>query len=397
MTVSAATPTALPNATEAVDRHGALGRLWLDGMWRGDPLADAVVADGARLVRRAIAEGIEAIDDPPQPLIDLFAEVDSVPDWLDRDRCDRAAGLLVRQSREYGIVLGAASLVAGAQNSVAGKPLEMTGRYASDAAVRSLEVASWLTAVTTPGGMDRRAAGFEQTVRVRMIHAHIRERLRGSAEWDADAWGVPIPQPYMAYTLAEFCSVALRAMAQLGARYSDPELDDICHLWRYVGQVIGVDADLLPADLDDYDSIEDLYALTSPGPDGGGRDFIVALADFQATELGRPLPIDWRPTAIVQGLQRAFVGDSAADRLEIPDTVWKHLPRLLAPLTTVANTAHDTLVPGGASRRTERAYRRREVELGRLRRSYGLSHDLVDDDASSPGVTADASAAGSGR
>ena len=69
-------PTALPNADLAVERYGGFGQQWLDGMWRGDPLADAVVADGARLVRRAIAEGVEAVADAPEPLVALFAELD---------------------------------------------------------------------------------------------------------------------------------------------------------------------------------------------------------------------------------------------------------------------------------------------------------------------------------
>ena len=133
-------PTALPNADLAVERYGAFGQQWLDGMWRGDPLADAVVADGARLVRRGIAEGVGAVADAPEPLVALFTELDAAPAWMDADRCDRAARHLVRQGREYGLVLGSASLLAGAQNSIAGKPLTFTGRYATNAAVRSIEV-----------------------------------------------------------------------------------------------------------------------------------------------------------------------------------------------------------------------------------------------------------------
>ena len=82
-------------------------------------------------MRRAIAEGVEAVADAPEPLAALFAELDTPPGWMDADRCDRAARHLVRQGREYGLVLGAASLLAGAQNSVAGKPLTFTGRYAT--------------------------------------------------------------------------------------------------------------------------------------------------------------------------------------------------------------------------------------------------------------------------
>lgn len=61
-----------------------------------------------------------------------------------------------------------------------------------------------------------------------------------------EAWGLPIPQPYMAFTLAEFCSIALRAMHKVGARFSDAVLEDIHHLWRCTGHIVGVEEELLP-------------------------------------------------------------------------------------------------------------------------------------------------------
>lgn len=377
-------PTALRRVDEAVARHGALGRRWLDAMWAGDPLADAVAADraSAALVRRAIAEGVDALGDGPvpAPLRALFMALDAPPAWMDLDRCDRAAAHLVRQGREYGLVLGAASLLAGAQNTVAGKPLAFTGRYAGNAAVRSIEVGDWLTAITTPGGMARGGVGFERTVRVRMIHAHVRAGLARHGDWDGPAWGLPIPQPYMAFTLAEFCSVALRAMAQLGARYSDAEREDVVHLWRCVGWYVGVEDALLPTTFSEYGPIEDLYALTSPGADPGDREFIMALTEFQATELARVLPARVTPS-IVHGLQRAFVGDAVADDLGVPDTLWKHLPRVVGPLTVALNGAHDRLVPRGRDRRTARAFRTRVTEMERLRRTYAVDHGLVDEAA----------------
>ena len=39
------------------------------------------------------------------------------------------------------------------------------------------------------------------------------------------AWGVPIPQPYMAFTIAEFGHIAIDAMHKLGVRFTDRELD----------------------------------------------------------------------------------------------------------------------------------------------------------------------------
>jgi hypothetical protein len=371
-------PTTLPRADEALARHGDFARRWLDGMWRADPLADAVVGDGgALLMRRALAAGIEAVEEPPAPLVELFAEVDAPPAWLDRDRCDRAALHLVRHTREYGLVLGAASLVAGAQNGVAGKPLGFTGRYAKNAGARSVEVGFWLSEVTEPGGLERHGLGFERTVRVRMIHAHVRSHLLAGPRWNLEAWGMPIAQPYMAFTLAEFCSIALRAMRQMGVRYTDPELEDIYHLWRYVGHLVGVEEPLLPRGAADYSRIEELYALTSPGPDRGDQAFVAALADFQATEMGRALPRRWKPLGLIQGLQRAFVGEAVADQLAIPDRRWKQLPRLTGPLTAAGYAAHDALLPDGKARRTRRALRWRRRELARMKAKFGVD-DLVD-------------------
>ncbi len=371
-------PTALRNVDASLSRHGDFAGLWLEGMWRGDPLADAVVADGAKLVRGAIANGIDSLDDPPAPLVDLFAALDTPPPWLDVDACDRACGHLARHHRCFGLVLGAASLLAGAQSTIAGKPLTFTGRYAADAAVRSIEVGSWLLAVTTPGGLLRRGEGFEHTVRVRMIHAHVRARLSRRPDWDTEAWGLPIPQPYMAFTLAEFCSVALRAMGQLGVRYRRRELEDIHHLWRYVGHLVGVTGDFLPATAGDYARIESLYALTALGPDDDDREFVGALTAFQAAELARVVP---PPLAkpIVHGLQRAFLGDAQADALAIPDTGWKRLAPLLSRLNRAGTAAHEACVPDARARRTSRGLRVRRREFDELRARFAVAHQLVDD------------------
>jgi hypothetical protein len=373
-------PTALCNTDAALSRHGDLARLWLEGMWRGDPLADAVVTDGAKLLRGAIANGIDSLDDPPPPLADLFAQLDAPPSWLDLDACDRACGHLARQHRSFGLVLGAASLLAGAQSTIAGKPLTFTGRYAADAAVRSIEVGSWLLAVTTPGGLLRSGGGFEHTVRVRMIHAHVRARLSRHPDWDAEAWGLPIPQPYMAFTLAEFCSVALRAMAQLGVRYGERELADIHHLWRYVGRLVGVADDFLPVTPAHYGRVESLYALTALGPDEDDREFVAALTAFQTVELARVIPARFSKP-IVHGLQRVFLGDAQADALAIPDTGWKRLAPALSRLNRASTAIHDACVPKGRDRRSARGLRVRRREFDELRTRYAVVHELVDDTA----------------
>ena len=142
-------PTALPNPGLAVDRYGGFGQRWLDGMWRGDPLADGVVADGARTCG-ARSPKASKLSSPARGAGRPVRRARHAPGLDGRRSLRPRGGHLARQSREYGLVLGAASLLAGAQNTIAGKPLTFTGLYEESAGVRSIEVGSWLMAVTTP-------------------------------------------------------------------------------------------------------------------------------------------------------------------------------------------------------------------------------------------------------
>jgi len=377
-------PTALPRADLAVDRYGDFGRLWLEAMWRGDPLADTIARDrsASSVIRVLMTEGMGAVTDPPASVQALIDQVSTDPDWLERDRLDRAADALIRYTAQWGLVLGAASLLAGAESWIAAKPLLLTGRYGTEPAVRSIEVGEWLSRVVAPGGMDVDAPGFQHTIRVRMIHAHVRRFIERGDAWDEPAWGVPIPQPYMAFTLAEFGHISLAAMQQLGVRFSREELDDIYHLWRYVGHVIGVDDDINPATESDQIRIEELYSLTSPGPDQYSKDFTKALVeDYLAKQLAAMLPGPRRscePAArrTMFAMSRVFLGDEAADRLGVPDGIGKHVLRAARPGLYALDRLRLGLL--GHERVTARGYVARETELARLKAENQMTHDLVD-------------------
>lgn len=381
----------LVNVALARQRYGDAGRHWLDAMWQADDLADAVVADvysggsATAAVRAALDGGIETVDDAPASLRALFATLDVEPEWLDHDRLDRAADALIRHTAALGIVLGAASLVRGAGNTIAGKPLAVTGRYVSQPAIRSVEVGEWLRQVLTPGGMRRGGAGFAYTVRVRVIHAHVRLMLWRSGEWDESAWGVPIPQPYMAFTMAEFGHIAIDAMEKLGVRFSDRELDDIYHLWRYVGRVVGMSEELNPACEADHVRIEELYRLTSPGPGPDDRAFVAALTDdYLVPELANVLPGSSKmrqanASRLIAGLQRVFIGDHDADALGITDDPLAKVLARVGPVLSLVQPMR-TIAFGGRARLTARAYRIRDAEMTRMRSAYDVTHDLVDAD-----------------
>ena len=381
-------PTSVRCGREATQRFPVLAPDYFAGMWEGDPFADAFVADAGllgdgramRMVRTACREGIGAVADAPASLAALFAELDAVPEWVDLDAIDRDCRYLGRFTRQGGIVLGAASLVSGYANSAASRPLEMTGRYVESAGVRTIEVASWLVEASASGGLQRHAKGFELTVRVRIIHALVRRALRDDPRWDEQAWGVPICQAFLAYTLVEFCLIPLRGMAAIGAALLPHEVAAYYARWRYIGHLLGINPALLATNEAQQDALEQLYLLTRPEVDDYCRDLVAAINnEFLVLEIEQLLirPLHAIAPRVVHALERVFLGDRIADELAIPDTRLKHVIRRVGPMVAAINRAVDR-IPGTLPIRTSLGERYRIKQDARLRARYSVRHDLVD-------------------
>ena len=384
-------PTDVRNVDLAIERYGDLGRAYLDGMWLGDPLADAFVADldtigrgrGTRMLRTALAEGIGAVADAPASLVALFRQLDTVPDWVDLDRIDAGSRHVARYNRQSGIVLGASSLLIGYANTIASRPLDMTGRYIENAGARTIEVGLWLREITSPGGLTRSSLGFERTVRVRLIHAMVRHHLRQSPDWDSKAWGLAISQAHLAYTLIEFCLVPLRGLEQIGAPYRPEEVTASYARWRYVGHLLGIEENLLPVTEADQRRLEELHLLTRPPVEDFCRRLVLGInTEFLVPEIEQLLPS--RPAAVlrkapglVHGLERVFLGDEIADELGIPDSRSKHVIRRAGPALAALNRQLDR---SEHFRETRKRWGNRyaDKQEARLREQYGVAHDLVD-------------------
>ena len=397
-------PSSVRNAEAALARHERLGPAYLGGMWVGDPLADACADDAVRLgrgrymrlLRLALADGVDAVPDAPDSLRALFAELDDVPAWVDLPAIDRGVRDLARYSRETGIALGAASLLAGYANPTASRPLEMTGRYIESAGMRTIEVGTWLRAVSSVGGLERFSPGFERTVRVRMIHAFVRRHLRDDPGWDHAAWGVPISQSHLAYTIDEFCLILLRALARVGVTFRPHEVADGFYArWRYLGHLLGVGPDLLPVTQADQEALEELHLLTRPPMEEFCRALVRGInAEFLQPEVDLILgPLRrWSPTT-VHGLERLFMGDDICDDLGVPASrVGPLVAGLGRPLGVLNRTLDRSPALVEWRRRRGAAFTDRQQE--RLRTTYSVRHEMVDDSPAS-GLSHPARTAGS--
>jgi hypothetical protein len=75
-----------------------------------------------------------------------------------------------------------------------------------------------------PGG-----AGWVAVLQVRVLHAKVRQRLKGRKYWQREEWGVPINQEDMGATLLAFSYNVLIGIELVGGRpLPQQQQDDYC-------------------------------------------------------------------------------------------------------------------------------------------------------------------------
>lgn len=334
----------------------------------GDPLADAVIAlygelpagQGRKMVEQALEHGIATVTDAPPALQAFFQQVDEVPAWLDREKCDLACDVTRRTGWFAELCLRNVSLMGGYLVAAAAKPLVFTGQLDRMAPRRLVETGIFWTAVTTRGGMGRYNDGFKSAVRVRLMHAQVRAMLKKSGKWDEPAWGHPINQSDSMATILEFSSIFLMGLRMLGFRFSREEREAVVHLWRYAGYLLGVDERILPANEDDSMRALMLQYLLHGEPDDDTRALGQALNNVPFQYAG---DVAWKQVLarIERNYRSAFsrlvLGDASGDALGLPKSLgWKAAVLSTSPLIFSLETLRRN-VPGAT---------RAAVALGRL-------------------------------
>jgi len=317
-------PEARARFGDRVDRLGAfLGRV--------DPLADEVVAaiqgtpGGWRLFDEAARVGVDRVAGAPASFRALFDQVEHVPMWVDWETVDRGGEVLLRAGPLGGIVLALKSLVLGYTSPAGNKPLVFSGRLQEQAPRRINETARFVQATLRPGAMRPRGEGWQITLKVRLIHAHVRRMILESGRWDAAAWGAPINQHDQAATLLLFSTIVLEGLRQLGMRIPSAKAEAYVHLWRWSGWLMGVDPELLPATEAEGVRLREVITATMGEPDADSRDLTRALLEstLRKGKTPRERANADRVVRLNAALCRALLGTEMADKLAVPDTPWR--------------------------------------------------------------------------
>lgn len=361
--------------TPTKEQWRAIGESLHRGDRAMDSLVEWMIAEGGNqsrtLFERVLTDGIDHVPEAPDEIRAFFVEIEQRPSWVNAERLERGAracgisGMTgLRVLRDFG-------LMAGYQAGAINRPLIMTGALEKGSQRRVAETTKWWVDATRPGGIDRGAPGWISTLRVRMIHAYVRRALMNNENWDYDELGLPLNQCDMHVTWLAFSVIFLLGQRLMGVYLTRQERDDVMHLWRYIGWLLGVDPDLL--------TDNEMAGRTALYQNILGQ----APADETTYLLGRALmdePLErnypnwgwlrgrWN-RALHLSLVRTFVGTKGMRALGLPVSVLPWYPLLSFTPRLLWHVAH-RLVPGGRDRLVRQGL---EVQSDYLNVLFGTS------------------------
>lgn len=220
----------------------------------GDRVADAYAAlipeFGFRtlveMLDRACEEGVGAVEDAPPELVAFVESMEATPDWVDMTLVAagaRAERIPMATTTPFAI---RGAFLATFLNQYAALPMTMTGTLSDEAAAkRVFETASFFTATTLPGALERHGKGFQAAAKVRLMHSMVRFHLLTSGRWDVSTYGIPIPQvdQMPAGTIGVFLMSA-QLLAKGRTEFTAAEQASV-ELARYRCFLLGLPQDLL--------------------------------------------------------------------------------------------------------------------------------------------------------
>ena len=331
----------------------------------GDPLADAMVAEleplgqdeSARLIELGMhdREG-DALRDAPASVREFFAHCAEPPDWLDLSTFQPGCRMFHRNTRLILAGMVGGVLVEGFSTNIA-KSFFLTGRLRDQGVRRLKQNNRHMLEIFMPGGMDTHADGWTHSVRIRLVHAKIRQLLGRSEEWDTDELGMPISSAHLGFAVAAFSARLLQHLKRLGGSFSEEERRSFMAVWRYSGYLMGIPETILYRDEEDALEVVRIGRLCEPAPSAESIALASSLINSAPLFAGLDDRNERRKLAgYIAQLSRALIGVQLADELMFPESstfgvLWKfralnRVERILGKLSAkrAAETANLTTI-----------------------------------------------------
>ncbi|GEM_PF-428129 len=301
-------------------------RRWTDELLdrfraQGDPGADAIalslLANGDIDDVRALLRSLTTSDRLPAtltPRARALIEREAVPSWADPERLELACEVFERyaipilQSLLYRSLPELYALGDGAEVLHRSQQIEVLPHR------RIRETLTFVIEVMSPDALEPDGLGVHHAQRVRLLHAAVRTHLLARG-WDPRR--PPINQEELAATLVTFSGIVVDSMERFGIELSAAERGAWMHRWNVVGALMGIDDELLFADVEDslamFAEVRRRHHRRSEAGVAvmkGTMDFADALLAGEALDGAGPM------------LVRHLCGDALADLLDVPPADW---------------------------------------------------------------------------
>jgi hypothetical protein len=292
----------------------------------GDPLADAVVddlaklppAEGQKMLTRALEGGIDSIENPPDSLRAFFEEVDGVPIWVDWKELRTGSDCFLYNADIFLMSFVAYVLPIGFGTNI-NKCFHLTGRVTQLGVNRLKANNRQLVESFMVDGLRRNGDGFKLTVRVRLVHAQVRRLLNHSPEWKRDAWGLPLSAAHMAYAYSAFSAMLIKNAIRMGARVTPEWERGFMANWKYQAFLMGIPSEFLTTDVAFGIRTQQIGWSIEPDPDEEARIIVHSMINAAPVVGGIEDPVERRKTAeLVYNVSRTLIGDEIADQLAYP-------------------------------------------------------------------------------
>ena len=199
------------------------------------------------------------------------------------------------------------------------KSFFLSGRLRDQGVRRLKQNNRHMLEIFMPGGMDRYGDGFKLSVRIRLVHAHIRRLLKESGDWDEEAWGVPVSSAHLDSPSPLSRHGCSTMPGDLGARFSDEEKASFMQVWRRSGYVMGIPETILYHD--EADALRTFEAGLVCEPPIGLESIAMAnaLENSAPVVVGIADPSQRRSLAkYVYNVSGALIGNEMASALRYP-------------------------------------------------------------------------------
>ena len=295
----------------------------------GDPLADAMVAELATLDQTEAADLIrlgmhggdgDAWRAAPSSVREFFDSFAEPPDWVDLSSFLPGCRMFHRNTRLVLAGMVGGVLVEGFSTNIA-KSFFLTGKLRDQGVRRLKQNNRHMLEIFMPGGMERHNDGWTHSVRVRLVHARIRQLIANSGEWDIGELGTPISAAHVGFAVAAFSARCLHHLERLGAKFDEEERRSFMAVWRYSGYLMGIPETILYRDEPDALDMFRMGCVCEPPPSLESVVLASSLINSAPLFAGLTERQARRKLAgYIAEVSRALIGDEMADQLQYPES-----------------------------------------------------------------------------